>query len=111
MNKYLTPFLITILLVVVLIVIFALIYHHLESDNENPYARGWMNAFYTATTIQTNIGMATPPEPEKTSVRAWYIVQSILSYLITLGLIFVLFKAFFLTSNGSNGSKKIMSPV
>ncbi len=105
MNKYLTPFLLTLLLVAISIVIFALIYHHLESDNIDPYNRGWMNAFYTATTIQTNIGMAEPPKPEKTSVRAWYIVQSLISYTITIGLIFVLFKAFF---NGGSHSATVI---
>ena len=105
MNKYLTPFLITILLVAICIVIFATIYHHLERNSDDAYARGWMNAFYTATTIQTNIGMAEPPKRENTTVRAWYIVQSLISYTITIGLIFVLFKAFF---NGGSHSATVV---
>lgn len=95
MNKYITPFLITILLVAISIVIFSLIYHHLHSDNPDPYIRGWMNSFYTAVTIQTNIGMAEVPERDKVSLRAWYIVQSLISYIITLGLIFFIYKAYF----------------
>jgi hypothetical protein len=96
MNKYyFTPFLITLAIAAISIVIFALIYHSLEQDNVDPYARGWMNAFYTATTIQTNIGMAEPPRKENTTVRAWYIVQSLISYVLTIGLVFILFKVFF----------------
>lgn len=106
MNKYITPFLITLLLVAICIVIFACIYHHLERNNEDSYTRGWMNAFYTATTIQTNIGMAEPPKRENTAVRAWYIVQSLISYTITIGLIFILFKAFF--QNGSTSHSGVM---
>jgi hypothetical protein len=105
MNKYLTPFLLTLLIVAISIVIFAAIYHHLERNSEDSYTRGWMNAFYTATTIQTNIGMAEPPKRENTTVRAWYIVQSLISYTITIGLIFVLFKAFF---NGGSPSAKVV---
>jgi hypothetical protein len=105
MNKYyFTPLLITLLLAVIFIVIFAVIYHSLEQDNADPYARGWMNAFYTATTIQTNIGMAEPPKKESTTVRAWYIVQSIISYVLTIGLVFVLFKVFF---NGNSQTTSV----
>jgi cyanate permease len=101
MNRYITPFLITILLVAICIVTFALIYHHLHSDSTDPYTRGWMHSFYTAVTIQTNIGMAEVPERDKVSLRAWYIVQSLLSYIITLGLIFFIYKAYFM----NNGKK------
>lgn len=106
MNKYyFTPLLITLLLAAISIVVFALIYHNLEQNNIDPYARGWMNAFYTATTIQTNIGMAEPPKKESTTVRAWYIVQSIISYVLTIGLVFVLFKVFF---NGDSHSSTVV---
>lgn len=105
MNKYyFTPLLITLILAAISIVVFALIYHSLEKDNTDPYARGWMNAFYTATTIQTNIGMAEPPKKESTTVRAWYIVQSIISYTLTIGLVFILFKVFF---NGHSQSSNV----
>jgi cyanate permease len=96
MNRYITPFLITLLLVAILIVIFALIYHNLHSDSKDPYTRGWMHSFYTAVTIQTNIGMAEVPDRDKVSLKAWYIVQSLLSYIITLGLVFFVFKAYFI---------------
>jgi hypothetical protein len=105
MNKYyFTPFLITLLIAAISIVIFAIIYHSLEQDNIDPYARGWMNAFYTATTIQTNIGMAEPPKKESTTVRAWYIVQSLISYVLTIGLVFILFKVFF---NGNSQNTNV----
>jgi heme/copper-type cytochrome/quinol oxidase subunit 3 len=113
MNKYLTPFLITVLLAIILIVVFALIYHNIDEEVEEFKDKKWINSFYDAVTIQTLIGMGDGFKGRSDSAKIWGMVQSFIAYLITLGLIFVLYKYFTYPngSNGSKGSNKIMSPI
>ena len=96
MNRYITPFLILLLIILISIVIFALIYHHLHRNNKDPFINSWINAFYSSVTIQTAIGYGSVVESEESdSVRLAYIFQSLISYMITIGGIFLLFNIFF----------------
>ena len=96
MNRYITPFLITLFLSIFVIVIFAIIYQQYNKDNSDPNVNTWLNSFYNSVTIQTNIGMAEVSPNEKNGLKFWYIVQSLIAYIITLGLIFFIFKAYFI---------------
>jgi hypothetical protein len=49
-------------------------------------------------TIQTNIGMKS--EPKKTSLKYWVMVQSLLSYVITIGFLYVIIKSVMKGKNG-----------
>jgi hypothetical protein len=96
MNRYITPFIILILIVLISIIIFALIYHHLNKDSNNPYVNSWLNSFYTSVTIQTAVGFGSiVQENENDNIRIAYILQSLISYMITIGGIFLLFNLFF----------------
>lgn len=96
MNKYVTPFLILLVIILVSIVIFALIYHHLHRNNTNPFINSWINAFYTSVTIQTSVGYGSVVQDnESDDIRIAYIFQSLISYMITVGGIFLLFNIFF----------------
>jgi len=110
MNKHLTPFLITVLLVIISITVFAIIYHSIDEEIEE---KKWINSFYDSITIQTLIGMGDGFKGRSDSAKIWGMVQSFIAYLITIGLIFVLYKYFTYSNgtNGTNGSKKIMSPI
>lgn len=103
MNRYVAPFLILILIVLISIVVFALIYHHLNNTSTDPYINSWLNAFYTSVTIQTAVGFGSiVPLNENDNIRIAYIFQSLISYIITIGGIFLLFNLFFKKSkNGT----------
>jgi hypothetical protein len=49
---------------------------------------------YTSVTIQTTIGLSDPPNAEVKSLQIWVMVQSIITYLIGLGVVLVVFTYF-----------------
>lgn len=94
MNKKLLGFFIVVLIFIVSVTIFAFIYHSYNKDDPDPEKRSFTNAFYTAITIQTTIGLSDPPNSNVKSLQIWVMIQSIITYLIGLGLVFFLLKYF-----------------
>ena len=94
MNKKLLAFVIVILIFIVSVTIFAFIYHSYNKDDIDPEKRTFTNALYTSITIQTTIGLSDPPNANVKSLQIWVMVQSIITYLIGLGIVFVLLKSF-----------------
>lgn len=94
LNKKLLAFIIVIIIFVISVVIFAFIYHSYSKDDPDPEKRSFTNAFYTSITIQTTIGLSDPPNANVKSLQIWVMVQSIITYLIGLGIVFVLLKSF-----------------
>lgn len=95
MNKYLLALLIVLVLFTTSILIFATIYYNLEKNDTQPYVKTWTDSLYVAITIQTNIGLANTPIYERNALRNWIMVQSVLSYIITFGVILILTKVVF----------------
>jgi hypothetical protein len=94
MNKKVIAFLIVVLFFIVSVIIFAFIYHSYNKDSPDPDTRSFTHALYTSVTIQTTIGLSDPPNAEIKSLQIWVMVQSIITYLIGLGLVFVVIKYF-----------------
>lgn len=94
MNKKLLAFVIVILIFIVSVTIFAFIYHSYSKNDPDPEKRTFTNALYTSITIQTTIGLSDPPNANVKSLQIWVMVQSIITYLIGLGIVFVLLKSF-----------------
>jgi hypothetical protein len=94
MNKKLLAFVIVILIFIVSVTIFAFIYHSYNKDDIDPDRRSFTHALYTSVTIQTTIGLSDPPNANVKSLQIWVMVQSIITYLIGLGIVFVLLKSF-----------------
>jgi hypothetical protein len=95
MNKELLALLIAIGIFIVSVLIFAAIYHHYNKDDPDPANRSFTNALYTSVTIQTSIGLSDPPNAKVKSLQIWVIVQSIITYLIGLGVVFILVRILF----------------
>ncbi len=94
MNKKLLAFIIVIIIFIVSVVIFAFIYHSYSKDDIDPDKRSFTHALYTSITIQTTIGLSDPPNANVKSLQIWVMVQSVITYLIGLGIVFVLLKSF-----------------
>jgi hypothetical protein len=93
-NKKLLAFIIVILIFIVSVTIFAFIYYSYNKDDIDPDKRSFTHALYTSITIQTSIGLSDPPNANIKSLQIWVMVQSIITYLIGLGIVFVLLKSF-----------------
>lgn len=72
--------------------IFAWIYYIYINDDPDPYINSFSNALYLSVTIQTAIGLTGPPQPYVERLRNWIMVQSFITYLLSLGVIFILIK-------------------
>jgi hypothetical protein len=94
MYKKLLGFLIVLAIFVICVIIFALIYHSYNKNDPDPDRRSFTHALYTSVTIQTTIGLTDPPNSDIKSLQIWVIVQSIITYLIGLGLVFIVLKSF-----------------
>jgi cell division protein YceG involved in septum cleavage len=91
MDFYVKSLIITIAIVIIFIFIFSFIYFGIIRDSIDEQDKGYLNSLYTSITIQTNIGMKA--EPKKLSMKYWIMVQSILSYIITIGFLYVIIKS------------------
>lgn len=98
MDFHVKSFIITIIIVIIFIIIFSFIYYSINNDSIDEDDKGYLNSLYTSITIQTNIGMK--PEPKKTSMKYWIMVQSLLSYIITIGFLYVIIKSVMRGKNG-----------
>ena len=94
MNKKLLGFIIVIIIFIISVTIFAFIYHSYSKDDPDPEKRSFTNAFYTSITIQTTIGLSDPPNTHVKSLQIWVMVQSVITYLIGLGITFILLTSF-----------------
>ena len=94
MYKKLLGFLIVLAIFVICVIIFAFIYHSYNKNDPDPDRRSFTHALYTSVTIQTTIGLTDPPNSDIKSLQIWVIVQSIITYLIGLGLVFIVLKSF-----------------
>jgi hypothetical protein len=101
MDYRLKSVLVLFILIVLLAIIFSLIYYNINKNSEDPQEKGYLNSLYTSITIQTNIGMKS--EPTKKTMKYWIMVQSVISYFITVGFLFVIFKYMF--TNGYEHKK------
>ena len=90
MDPHIKAFIYIFIIVIICIVIFSFIYVSINEDDSDPINKGYLNSLYTSVTIQTNIGMK--GEPTTTALKYWIMIQSILSYVITLGFAYVLLK-------------------
>ena len=78
------------------VIIFSLVYYSYSKNNPDPYLNTYIYALYTSVTIQTSIGLSDPVGiQEYTSLKIWVIIQSIITYMISIGLVFILLKYFF----------------
>ncbi len=94
MNKKLLGFIIVIIIFIISVTIFAFIYHSYNKDDLDPDKRSFTHALYTSITIQTTIGLSDPPNADIKSLQIWVMVQSVITYLIGLGIVFILLKSF-----------------
>lgn len=97
MDYHIKTVLILLIIFIVCIIIFSFIYNSINKNSDDPLEKGYVNSLYTSITIQTNIGMKS--EPKNNSIRAWVMVQSIISYFITVGFLLIILKYIFRNGN------------
>ena len=95
MDKNILAFLIVIVIFAISVTVFAFIYHGYNKENEDPYERSFTHAMYTSFTIQTTIGLSDPPNSHRKSLQIWVMVQSFITYVISLGVVFILIKSLY----------------
>jgi hypothetical protein len=78
------------------VITFSLIYYSYGKSNPDPLLNTYMYSLYTSITIQTSIGLSDPVGvQEYNSLKIWVIIQSIITYMISIGLVFILLKHFY----------------
>jgi hypothetical protein len=92
MDFYVKSLIITIAIVIIFIFIFSFIYFGINRDSIDEQDKGYLNSLYTSFTIQTNVGMKA--EPKKVSMKYWVMFQSLLSYIISLGFLYIVSNIF-----------------
>ena len=92
MNKHLLALLIIIFIFIISVIVFAFIYHSYNKDLPDAYERSLTHAFYTSITIQTTIGLSDPPNSHKKSLQIWVMVQSCITYFVSIGVVLLLIK-------------------
>ncbi len=96
MDVRLLSILVVICIFFVSVIIFSLIYYSYGKNNPDPQLNTYMYSLYTSITIQTTIGLSDPVGiQESNSLKIWVIIQSIITYMISIGLVFILLKYFF----------------
>jgi hypothetical protein len=95
MDKRILGLLIVVLIFVICVIIFAFIYYSYNKNDPDPDVRSFTHALYTSITIQTTIGLSDPPNANIKSLQRWVMVQSVITYLIGLGFVFIIVKVMF----------------
>ena len=111
MNKQLLGLLIVIFIFIVSVIVFAFIYHSYNKDSVDPYERSLTHAFYTSITIQTTIGLSDPPNSHKKSLQIWVMVQSCITYFISIGVVLIVIKIFTKEENINNKLYKELTDI
>lgn len=77
------------------VIVFSFVYYSYNRNDADPYVRSYLHALYTSVTIQTTIGLSNPPNIHLNSLKIWVIIQSIITYMVSIGLVFILLKYFY----------------
>ena len=72
--------------------IFSGIYYTYNKNSGLDYERTYGYSVYFSFTIQTIVGLAQPTTINQQGLQIWVMVQSFISYIIGIGLIFILVK-------------------
>jgi hypothetical protein len=72
--------------------IFSGIYYTYNKNSDLDYERNFGYSVYFSFTIQTIVGLAQPTTVNQQGLQIWVMVQSFISYIIGIGLIFILVK-------------------
>jgi len=95
MHYHIKAIIFLFIIIIASTLLFSLIYYLIEKNDPNveEHNKGYFNSFYTSVTIQTLIGLDS--EPKSNSLKAWYIVQSLFAYTISIGFIYIVLKNLF----------------
>jgi hypothetical protein len=99
MNKELLALLIIIAIYIISIFVFAAIYHSYSKDSPDISDQSFINALYTSVTIQSLVGLSDPPNSKVRSLQIWVIIQSTISYFVSIGIVLILVKILFKDEN------------
>ena len=95
MDKEVLAFIILVILFIISVVIFSFVYYSYNDDDTNPAVRAYSYSLYTAVTIQTGVGLSNPPNIHNKSLQYWVMAQSIIAYLLIIGVVFIALKIIF----------------
>jgi hypothetical protein len=109
MDNEILAFIIVVIIFIVSTLIFAFIYYSYNKNDLNANVRSFTYSLYTSITIQAGIGLSNPPNIERKSLQQWVMVQSVIAYLIIIGVVFIAVKVIY--RNEENFEKRIEREV
>lgn len=109
MDNEVLAFIIVVVIFIISTLIFAFIYYSYNKDDLNESVRSFTYSLYTSVTIQAGIGLSNPPNIERKSLQQWVMVQSVIAYLIIIGVVFIAIKVIY--RNEENFEKRIEREV
>jgi hypothetical protein len=109
MDNEVFAFIIVVIIFTISTLVFAFIYYSYNKDNVNENFKSFTYSLYTSVTIQAGIGLSNPPDIETKSLQRWVMVQSVVAYLLIIGVVFIAVKVIY--RNEENFEKRIEREV
>lgn len=109
MDNEVLAFIIVVIIFIISTLIFSFIYYSYNKDDLNESVRSFTYSLYTSITIQAGIGLSNPPNIERKSLQQWVMVQSVIAYLLIIGVVFIAVKVIY--RNEENFEKRIEREV
>lgn len=109
MDNEVLAFIIVVIIFTISTLIFSFIYYTYNKDDSDASVRTFTYSLYTSITIQAGIGLSNPPNIGRKSLQRWVMVQSVIAYLIIIGVVFIAIKVIY--RNEENFEKRIEREV
>ena len=95
MDNEVRAFIIVVIIFTISTLIFSFIYYAYNKDDSDASVRTFTYSLYTSITIQAGIGLSNPPNIQRKSLQRWVMVQSVIAYLIIIGVVFIAVKVIY----------------
>jgi hypothetical protein len=109
MDNEVFAFIIVVIIFTISTLVFAFIYYSYNKNDSDINVKSFTYSLYTSITIQAGIGLSNPPNIETKSLQRWVMVQSVIAYLIIIGVVFIAVKVIY--RNEENFEKRVEREV
>jgi uncharacterized membrane protein YhdT len=93
---------IVIIIFFISVFIFAGIYYTYNKNSLQPFERTFVYSIYLSINIQSLVGADQPDTIDKQAMQLWISLQCFISYLIGIGVVFIIMKILYKSDNPMN---------
>jgi len=111
MDYRLKAIFIVIIIFIVSVFIFAGIYYTYNKNSSQPFERNFIYSIYLSINIQSLVGADQPETIDKRGLQVWISLQCFISYLIGIGIVFIIMKILHKSDGPMNDLRKELSEI